>query len=38
MLLIDSDEAMDAAELVDTAVIPGNGGELQLFKCDEEYS
>ena len=38
MLLIDSDEAMDAAELVDTAEIPGNGGELQLFKCDEEYS
>src|SRR5210317_135746 len=38
MLLIDSDEAMAAAELVDTAEIPGNGGELQLFKCDEEYS
>jgi spermidine synthase len=38
MLLIDSDEPMDAAELVDTAEIPGNGGELQLFKCDEEYS
>jgi len=38
MLLIDSDEVMTAAELVDTAEIPGNGGELQLFKCDEEYS
>lgn len=38
MLLIDSDESMDAAELVDTAEIPGSGGELQLFKCDEEYS
>ncbi len=38
MLLIDSDESMDAAELVDTAVIPGTGGELQLFKCDAEYS
>lgn len=38
MLLIDSDEVLTAAELVDTAEIPGNGGELQLFKCDEEYS
>lgn len=28
----------DNSELVDTAQIPGDGGELQLFKCDEEYS
>jgi spermidine synthase len=38
MLLIDSEESMDAAELVDTAEIPGSGGDLQLFRCDEEYS
>lgn len=28
----------DTSELVDTAKIPGDGGELQLFKCDAEYS
>ena len=28
----------DTSELVDTAQIPGDGGELQLFKCDTEYS
>lgn len=26
------------SELVDTALIPGGGGELQLFRCDDEYS
>lgn len=29
---------IDTSELIDTAQIPGGGGELQLFKCDEEYS
>jgi len=33
-----TDETKDSAELVATAEIPGSGGELQLFKCDEEYS
>jgi len=34
----NTDEAKDSSELVDTAQIPGGGGELQLFKCDAEYS
>jgi spermidine synthase len=38
MSLDITEEPMDSAELVDTALIPGNGGKLQLFKCDAEYS
>ncbi|MCK4509547.1 MAG: hypothetical protein KAU27_13435 [Desulfuromonadales bacterium] len=34
----NTDEIIDSSELVDTAQIPGDGGELQLFKCDAEYS
>ena len=33
-----TDETTDSSELVDKAKIPGDGGELQLFKCDTEYS
>ena len=33
-----TEETIDSSELVDTAKIPGDGGELQLFKCDAEYS
>lgn len=35
---VRSEEMTDTSELVDTAQIPGDGGELQLFKCGEEYS
>ncbi len=38
MSLNISDETNDSAELIDTAEIPGNGGKLELFKCDAEYS
>jgi spermidine synthase len=38
MSLDITEEPMGSAELVDTALIPGNGGKLQLFKCDAEYS
>ena len=38
MSLNFSDETIDSAELVDTALIPGSDGKLQLFKCDAEYS
>ena len=38
MSLNIKDEIVDSTELVDTALIPGNSGELQLFKCDAEYS
>lgn len=34
----NTDDTIDSSELVDKAQIPGDGGELQLFKCDEEYS
>lgn len=33
-----TDQAIDTSELVDKAQIPGDGGELHLFKCDAEYS
>ncbi len=33
-----SDETMDSWELVDTAQIPGGGGELQLYQRDAEFS
>lgn len=33
-----TEASTDSALLVDTAEIPGTGGELQLFKCEEEYS
>ncbi len=33
-----TDERIDTSELVDTARIPGDDGELQLFKCEDEYS
>lgn len=33
-----SDVTIEPSELVDTALIPGDGGELQLFKCADEYS
>jgi len=32
------DQPIDTSELVDKAQIPGDGGELHLFKCDAEYS
>ncbi len=32
------DETMDSWELVDTAQIPGGGGELQLYQRDAEFS
>jgi spermidine synthase len=38
MTLDDVDEKTASAVLIDTAEIPGNGGELQLFQCGEEYS
>ena len=34
----NTEETIDSSELVDKVQIPGDGGELQLFKCDEEYS
>ena len=34
----NTDDTIDSSELVDKVQIPGDGGELQLFKCDEEYS
>lgn len=38
MPLDQSDEPIEPSELVDIAKIPGDGGELHLFKCAEEYS
>lgn len=38
MSLDDTEETIESAVLIDTAKIPGNGGELQLFQCEEEYS
>jgi len=33
-----SDDAMESWELVDKAQIPGQGGELLLYRRDSEYS
>lgn len=33
-----SDETMDSWEMVDTAEIPGGGGELELYQREEEFS